>query len=165
MNNLSTTTEPARTGAAFNRAESNQDWATPPEFIKEVEMRFGNLNWDLAATQENAKAPKWITPEQDSLAMDWTPCFGNLWLNPPFRNIGVWASKCKAYACAGRRIFLLTPASVSTDWFAEYVQPNAMVLAIRPRLKFVGATDAYPKDLMLSCFGLGIHGFDVWKWK
>ena len=40
-----------------------------------------------------------------------------------------------------------------------------MVLGLSPRLTFEGETDAYPKDLMLSVFGFGLHGFDTWRWR
>jgi hypothetical protein len=59
---------------------------------------------------------------------------------------------------------LLAPASVSTDYFAEHIFPHALVFAIRPRIVFVGESSGYPKDLMLACYGFGVHGFDLWKW-
>jgi hypothetical protein len=41
-----------------------------------------------------------------------------------------------------------------------------MVLALQPRIKFIGAKDVYPKDLALCAYGYGgIHGEDVWAWK
>lgn len=36
--------------------------------------------------------------------------------------------------------------------------------ALSPRLTFEGTTDPYPKDLMLSVFSAGVHGFDSWRW-
>lgn len=71
----------------------------------------------------------------------------------------------RAEGRAGVCIALLTPASVSTDWFDEFVYGNALVLPIRPRLKFVGMDEYYPKDLMLSIFGLKPAGFEPWRWK
>jgi hypothetical protein len=58
---------------------------------------------------------------------------------------------------------MLTPASVSTEWFNDSVHGQALVLAIRPRIKFVGHADPYPKDLILSCYGEP-PGFDTWRW-
>lgn len=103
--------------------------------------------------------------EDDALARDWTQLGGNLWLNPPFANIMPWAAKCRAFGPRGgpRRILFLTPASVGSDWFASHVHGAARVLALSPRLRFVGAADHYPKDCMLSVFG-DEPGFDVWRW-
>jgi phage N-6-adenine-methyltransferase len=145
--------------------QSEQDVATPWELIRAVEARFGAIKFDLAATEENAKAPAFWTAEDDSLQQDWTKLTGNLWLNPPYGDIPPWAQKCKESRAPRfeRRIFLLTPASVSTEWFNDNVHGHARVLAIRPRIKFVGHDSPYPKDLILSCYGEP-PGFDTWRW-
>ena len=156
---------PAKTGASLNRGKSKQDYGTPPEFLEAVRLRFGPISFDLAATIENSVCGEWFYgPTQDSLAQDWALHDGLLWLNPPFANIAPWAEK--SAACRHRRgwLLLLTPASIGTDWFAEHVKDNAIVLGLSPRLTFVGTTDPYPKDLMLSCFGFGMSGFDTWRW-
>ena len=147
---------------------SKQDYATPRELIDAVEARFRRLDWDLAASAENRKAAQFFSVAQNSLGQDWTKLKGNLWLNPPFADIAPWAAKCEASTGEGRgegrRIFLLTPASVGSNWFAEHVFGKACVIALRPRLTFVGATDPYPKDLILSVFGRH-PGFELWRWK
>lgn len=155
-----------RTGPTIARGKSKQDYGTPPEFIAAVEKRFGELALDLAATRENKKALACFTPEDDSLMHHWGTLLGNLWLNPPFADITPWAEKA-AKECSPRAgfMFLLTPASVGTDWFREHVQPSAYVLGLSPRLTFEGTHDPYPKDLMLSVFGFGLRGFDTWRWR
>lgn len=151
---------------------SKQDYETPREFLDAVEARFGPLHVDLAARDDNAKAPKWITPEQDSLSVRWAHRFPRhrAWLNPEFARIDPWAAKCAKEARSeespmGIYIFMLTPASVGANWFANHVHGKAMVYALSPRLTFVGETQAYPKDCVLSVFGYGVAGFDVWRWK
>lgn len=164
---------------------SKQDYETPSDFIAAVERRFGPIAVDLAATADNAKAALYFGPKEDSLRTDWTTdasyCQGenvwpryrlisslDCWLNPPFGKIGPWAAKCAGSAPAfrdrGGRIFLLTPASVGAEWFAEHVHGRALVLALRPRLTFVGETDPYPKDCVLSVFGAQ-PGFELWRWR
>lgn len=153
------------TGPSVKRGKSKQDYETPPEFTAAVEKRFGPINWDLAATTENTKAPHFFTPRHDSLARSWYYCNGNLWLNPPFDNIAPWAAKCAAHRDHQlAKVFLLTPASIGTNWFRDHVHKKALVLGLNGRLQFVGAPDPYPKDLMLSCFGFE-PGFDVWNWR
>jgi len=144
---------------------SKQDYGTPWPFIDAVVERFGPLAWDLAADSDNTKAAQHFDIEQDSLKQNWTALQGNLWLNPPFGDIGPWARKCAETRTGpgeGRRIFLLTPASIGSCWFAEHVHGKALVLGLSPRLSFDGK-NSYPKDLMLSVYGRP-PGFDVWRW-
>jgi phage N-6-adenine-methyltransferase len=155
---------------------SKQDYGTPWEFVRAVERRFGTLVVDLAASAENAKAGAWLDEAHDSLLAPWAERWpeGNLWLNPPFAKIDPWAAKCAAESAQrSGLILLLTPASIGTEWFAEHVLDNAMVLGLSPRMAFdgicpnprTGRIDLYPKDLMLSVFGFGLRGFATWRWR
>lgn len=161
--------EVQRTGPSVRRGRSKQDYGTPWEFIRACEKRFGPLVADLACTRENMKAPSGLFfGEHNSLIADWSGRFptGVLWLNPPFDDIAQWAAKCTVEASMRHGLILfLTPASIGTDWFAEYVNRRAVVLGLSPRLTFEGADDPYPKDLMLSVYGYGLAGFDTWRWK
>ncbi len=142
---------------------SKQDYETPVEFIEALKARFGGLAWDLACTPENAKAGYLCA---DTFQLDWWELEGNLFCNPPFGDIARWVKKMHAQ-CTHRSAFtlLLVPASIGTNWFAEHVAGNAMVLGLSPRLSFVGCSDAYPKDLMIVCYGFSLRGFDTWCWK
>lgn len=153
---------------------SEQEVGTPRAFLDAVEERFGALTWDLAANPGNAVAKSYLTPAsaggKGSLAVDWAmlpgAVGGRLWLNPPFGTIAPFAQKCaeQAPAIAGS-ILMLVPASVGTNWFAEHVHRKALVLALRPRLTFVGHGDPYPKDLALIVWGRWVvPAFDLWKW-
>lgn len=159
---------------------SKQDYSTPWELIRAVEGRWGKLDVDLAARADNAKVPLFVTPEQDSLKTSWIEiAVGRLdrgedklgytlaWLNPPFARIGPWAAKCVKLALHTGllRIVMLTPASVGANWFRDHVHNRAMVYALNGRITFEGTEDPYPKDCMLSLFGFGMTGFDVWTWK
>lgn len=142
---------------------SRQNYETPVEFLAAVEMRWGKLEFDLAATPENAKAPHYLTPADDALAEDW-PCDLRMWLNPPFGRIAPWAAKCsRMHLTPTARIFLLVPASIGSTWFSEHVHDKARVLALQPRLSFDGK-NPFPKDCMLCVYGEP-PGFEVWRWK
>ncbi len=153
------------TGASLNRGGSRQDYETPADFIAAVEQRFGVIDMDLAATKENTKGSIWIDIARDSLTVDWHTLKGNLWLNPPFGGIGPWAAKCDHEARLGAKILFLTPASVGSNWFAKHVFHRAHVLFLNQRLQFVGASDSYPKDCMLSCYNFYGADFEIWRWK
>ncbi len=160
--------ETPKTGPSIKKGKSKQDHGTPWAFVRAVEAKWGPMVADLACTRENAKAPAgYYHPEIDALDRDWAGDHptGNLWLNPPFANIDPWAEKCAWHGV--RRdglIFLLTPASIGTEWFRARVWGNARVLGVSPRLTFEGSEDPYPKDLMLSIFGKATDGFALWRW-
>lgn len=154
------------TGPSIKRGRSKQDYETPDDFMVSVHSRFGDLSVDLAATPHNSKAPKYITREMNSFNVDWRHYGGTAWLNPEFNDIGPWAERCMLMAPSGGpfRILFLTPASIGANWFRDYVHRKAMVIALNGRLTFKGADDPYPKDTMLSVFGVE-PGFDVWDWR
>lgn len=150
------------------RNESKQDYRTPDNFIVPVQRRFGVLTVDLAATREDAQARAFVTPEEDSLSIDWVERFEgeNCWLNPPYSHIAPWAAKCADFAARAKtgRILFLVPASVGANWYRDHVYNKAHVIALNGRITFVGMTTPYPKDCILCVFGAGIFGFEVWNW-
>ena len=145
-------------------AESNQVVGTPWDFVHAVERRFGPLSIDLAALATNSKAPLFVSPEVDTLAIDWRALVPgdhkssvNMWLNPEYSEIAPYAKKC-AESCGtpttdGPTIFLLVPASVGSQWYWNYVHGRALVHVLYPRLTFEGHADPYPKDLILAAYG------------
>ena len=146
--------------------ESRQDLETPNEVIEAIEARFGPLTLDLAATAETAKAPFYFGPEQDSLAQDWHKYEGWLWLNPPYgREIGIWANKCAVEQLLGATILFLVPASVGSVWYVEKVRSFSHQIFLRPRIKFVGEAQGYPKDHMLCVYAYGLTGDSTWQWR
>ena len=153
------------TGPTIKRGVSKQDYRTPTAFLEAVSTRFGPIDCDLACEEHNKVAPIGVTKSKhDSLLYPWDLCLGNCWLNPPFNRIQPWAEKCFGWHSLNTRIFLLVPASVGSNWFANWVHQKSLVLFLSPRLKFVGADDPYPKDLMLCCFGVGRVGYECWRW-
>lgn len=163
-----------------NRAESNQCWRTPPEFLAAVQRRFGHIDFDLAATTGHevtrhnvirgpdgkVLAGPHFSPEDDSLAQDWRALTHTrvAWLNPPFANIAPWAKKVTECSGLPRWTLMLVPASMGSKWWANYVLGKTMVFGV-PRMKFVGADHLYPKDLALVCSGYGVSGCGYWDWR
>jgi phage N-6-adenine-methyltransferase len=151
------------TGAGFNRGQSKQDYATPPNFMSAVANRFGRISFDLAASADNTKSKNYFSKEQNSLVQDWHKIHRSwLFLNPPFDNIAPWAEKCAAESSLGAHILFLVPASIGSNWFAQHVFKKSLVLALNGRICFDGIAP-YPKDLLLAVYG-DTQGFDVWRW-
>lgn len=145
--------------------KSKQDYQTPGEFMTAFTNRFGGISHDLAASPENTQSESYFTESQNAFGFPWHAIKGHLWLNPPFADIEPWAERCKNEMKLGAKIFMLVPASVGSNWYKDFVEPYAVVLALNPRLKFVGAKDMYPKDLILACYLHGLTGFQTWRWK
>lgn len=164
---------------------SRQDYRTPRELLSAIERDFAVSSWacDLAADEHDSiNGPHYFGPGsplgEDSLSEDWSKVIGDLWLNPPFARLLPWARKCHAtrnrhhdndlgleLAEHAGRIFLLAPAAVGSNWYAEHVHGTAHVVALRPRVTFVGEQDPYPKDLILAIYGPVRGGFSTWRWK
>lgn len=157
-----------RTGPSIAKGKSRQDYATPPDFLAAVERRFGRITHDLAAHSGNNVVPAYYGPGsaigEDSLEQQWGALEGTLWLNPPFGNIAPWAAKCCSIRERSGWTLLLSPASVSTEWFALHCEGQALVIPLRPRIVFVGEKNGYPSDLMLCAFGHRVSGFQSWRW-
>jgi phage N-6-adenine-methyltransferase len=148
--------------------KSEQVVGTPDDFFQAVVKRFGGFTWDLAADWSNTKCIFYLDEAQNSLTKDWHKLAPgcNLWLNPPYADIGRWAVKAACEREFGASIFMLVPASVGSSWYSNFVEPYAYVLALSPRLTFVGHKHPYPKDLLLCCYNSwGFSGFETWRWK
>lgn len=155
--------------------KSVQEVGTPRDFMDAVEARFGRIGLDVAADSTNAVCSDWLGPGaeiEDALtaqAGSWEAGgWSWSWLNPPFGKITPWAKRCvleSEGACAARLLFLV-PASVGANWFNEHVRPNACVLELSPRIKFVGHEAGFPKDLLLCVFTPErLIGRAAWRWK
>lgn len=159
-----------------NRAKSNQCWRTPPEFLDAIRVRFGGIDFDLAATAGHSvtgDTSTSFTPEQDSLRQDWSriwvpshdrPSCPVRFLNPPFANLDPWARKVAECRYLPRWTLMLVPASMGSKWWADHVLDQTMVFGI-PRMTFVGADTVYPKDLALVASGYGVRGTGYWDWR
>lgn len=143
--------------------KSEQVVVTPWTFIHAIERMLGEtFVWDLAATKENARAPNFITPEQDSLVTPWPDNDELCWLNPPYGKIEPWVRKANAHVSC--RTVMLLPASVGSNWFADRVFGVATVYLFRPRIQFVGHAHPYPKDLMLCYYSADFGGIHLLDW-
>ncbi len=161
--------------------KSKQDYGTPDAFMLALRRKFGPIQVDLAATSANTRAEHFISPEEDSFTYDWDRLPSHMhatraFLNPPFGDIRPWAKKC-AETC-GLEILFLVPASVGSNWWAEYVDMaehadhvyadhvgvDTRVYFLRPRISFDGK-NPYPKDCALIHYrGPDECGYECWDW-
>jgi len=107
---------------------STQNTETPKKFVREVERLFRiKFRYDMAASEDNAKAPIWYGEEFDSLKNPW-PRDGWIWLNPPFANLGKWVNKCDLEANLGSKIVSIWPLSSDLNQKAAWTHSCVNVL-------------------------------------
>ena len=150
-----------------------QDYGTPQAFVDYVALRFGLFFFvDLAADDLNRKCPIHIGESRNSLTVDWKAeiqrtsqelhqaYYGDPagWLNPPFKKNPPFMAKCHVEKDKGTKIASLTLSSLGTNWFKEHCRNEALNLILEDRMIFEGQTDPYPKELMLSLWGIGLTG-------
>lgn len=153
--------------------KSEQSVQAPSDFMQAIGHGWGSPVFDLASDSKNTQAPSFFSEQDDSLKQDWTKLKGVLWLNPPYADIGPWVEKCYKTAKAwdpdlqDRRILVLIPAAVGTNYWHEWVHNKCEVSFLRPRLTFVGHKHPYPKDLVLLNYSSAfwLSGYETWKWK
>ena len=133
-------------------------WETPQDLFDKLDAEF-RFTLDVCALPENAKCPKYYTPEQDGLSQPWT---GVVWCNPPYgRDVGAWVRKAAQSALEGATVVMLLPARTDTKWFHRWIYHRAEIRFLPGRLKFGGAKNSAPFPSMLVAFGK-----DWWKiWK
>ena len=93
------------------------DWETPHEFFDQLNSEF-SFSVDACATAENAKCPRFFTPEQNGLVQDWTK--ETVWCNPPYSSRLQDAFVRKCYESAqvpGTTVVALLPARTDTKRF------------------------------------------------
>lgn len=151
---------------------SRQNYETPSEFILPVVRRFGEINFDLAASPHNAKSACYYTKRQNALTRTWIGQGPNrsftFWLNPPYSYIPPWVRKCdrERHFLTSGQILVLLPASVGSTWFEKYVWRKAAIYFLEGRICFI-ENEPYPKDLMLLQYRALRYALpiSIWDWK
>lgn len=116
-------------------------WSTPRELYDELHAEFG-FTVDVCAVPQNAKCPRYLTPEQDGLKQRW---HGVVWVNPPYgSSIQKWIRKSALSAREGAVVVCLLPARTDTTWWHDYVTRASEVRFIRGRLRFGDAPSSAP---------------------
>jgi phage N-6-adenine-methyltransferase len=115
-------------------------WATPQEFFERLNAEF-KFELDVCALPENAKCPRYFTPQQNGLTQQWN---GVCWMNPPYgRTIGQWMQKAYESSLQGATVVCLVPARTDTEWWHNFAMKGE-IRFVRGRICFGKATSAAP---------------------
>lgn len=164
-----------------------QNFITPPELMAAIKKKWGisYFAFDLAATKDANQSDlkhAFLGPgsgfQVDSLSVDW-PCYFNIdkgypnwfWLNPPYKNVRPWIEKTLDASQRGMKIATLTIASVGSNWWRDLVLPNALIIFLKPRVKFIDPETnmqmkaGFTKDLALCLWDNNRIGDITWDWQ
>ena len=123
---------------------NKQDWTTPQEFVKFIENEYQvTFILDVAASEDNKKAPLYFDIEADGLSKSWEynrAGSTTVWCNPPYANQKDWVLKAIHESYYNRcDVFMLIPARPDTKLFHEWIVPNALSIGfVKGRLNFGG---------------------------
>lgn len=116
---------------------NKEDWETPQNFYDRLNAKY-HFEWDLAASDDNAKCSCYFTSDENSLEYDWGGLSGNLFLNPPYgRELKLWVRKAaNTKLKAKQNLVMLIPARTDTSYWHDYIFNHAEIKFLRGRLKF-----------------------------
>ena len=120
------------------------EYYTPEWVLDAARLVMGGIDLDPAScieAQENVKAIKYYTLENDGLSKEW---HGRVWLNPPYSktngksNQEIWANKLiEQYECGNvNAALLLVKAALGYKWF-EKLFDKLPVCFLSNRLSFI----------------------------
>ena len=126
-------------------------WETPQSFFDDLNEEF-HFDLDVCALPENAKCPRFYTPDDDGLAQPWDGLCN--WCNPPYgRQIAKWVERAHITAISGvGTTVMLLPARTDTKWFHDYIYEQAEIRFIKGRLKFGNSKNSAPFPSMIVVF-------------
>jgi phage N-6-adenine-methyltransferase len=128
--------EPLRRSLApITWSHQSDEWGTPQELFDFLATFFA-FDVDVAATAENAKCKEFWTKEDDGLQQRWAP-EKTFWMNPPYSQAGKWVRKADEAAAAGAIVVGLLPNRSATGWYKDFVVPNAHIIQLHGRAKFI----------------------------
>ncbi len=129
------------------------EWATPPSFVRPIADSLGGFDLDPASGAERSPiADETISAEEDGLSQRWN---GDVWLNPPYSDIGPWLRKAISEIEAGRArsVVALVKGDTSTDWFHHYGLQASTIAFIDDRLKFGNGSNDAPFPSIVLVYG------------
>lgn len=120
--------------ARWNRHRQNPIQRTPTRFFEKLHAEF-DFTLDAAASEANAKVPRYFTRDVDGLGQDWGA--ERVWCNPPFgRGLNEWCRKAWEASRAGALVVLLVPCATDMDWWHDYILEADEVRFVRGRMSF-----------------------------
>jgi phage N-6-adenine-methyltransferase len=118
----------------------DNEWYTPPEFIKAARLVMGSIDLDPASSElanKTVGAERIYTAADDGLTLTWSE---RVWMNPPYEKglIDRFAEKLRAEVTAGfvTQAVVLVNNATDTRWFATLCEVASMLCFPTGRVRF-----------------------------
>lgn len=116
---------------------STNQYGTPPSLIRKLERALGG-RFDLdpcSGSEVDPIAEERYTKEDDGLSQPW---FGNVFVNPPFSEVGDWVRKAYDEQRNGdaERVVMLLPVRLATGYFHDHITDADAICFLRGRLDY-----------------------------
>ena len=96
------------------------DRALPKSEFNKLNGRF-QFTVDVAASDENAKLPRYYTEQNSGLEASWAG--ERVYCNPPYSDIGPWCEKAWRETEAEIIVFLLPANRTEQRWWQQHIEP------------------------------------------
>jgi phage N-6-adenine-methyltransferase len=133
--------------APTTRTLGRDDWQTPPGVFDPIHAAFGFALDASARDGQAARAPLFISPEEDALVLPWAskldgvaPAARRVWLNPPYgRGVAAWVDRAAGQAAAGLAVVVLIMANTDTEYWARALRSPQLfgVVLLSGRVPFL----------------------------
>lgn len=135
-------------GPALSSA-SDQYW-TPQYLADELQAEFGVFTLDPAADENNTKAERFYTKDDDGLSQPWN---GIVFVNPPYgRQLAKWVDKAISELPNCERIIMLVPARTDTKWFNRAAEHASLIRFFKGRIRFENSVWKSPFPVCIIVF-------------
>jgi ParB family transcriptional regulator, chromosome partitioning protein len=121
---------------------NRQERYTPAEYVPLIRRVLGEIELDPASCAEANKviqAKNYYSIAEDGLTRPW---FGNVYLNPPYKNMRKWVDKLLVEFNGKTidQVILLSNPSTDTSWFAwlcsRYNRTTSVFCCVEGRIEF-----------------------------
>jgi len=137
-------------GHSFEPGDDEHD--TPESFFQPLHDILGGFDLDPSASDTSDLADRNVTKDEDGMSMDW---WGDVWLNPPYSEVGDWLDYGERQVAAGNveNLVARVYARTGTQWFHNYATKADTLCFVEGRLTFGGADNSAPAPSMVVVWG------------
>jgi len=137
-------------GHSFEPGDDEHD--TPESFFQPLHDILNGFDLDPAASDTSDLADRNVTKDEDGMSMDW---WGDVWLNPPYSEVGDWLDYGERQVAAGNveNLVALVYARTGTQWFHNNAVYADLMCLVEGRLTFGNGDYSAPAPSMVLVWG------------